>query len=174
LWGLAGHALSLVDDRAAVEWMRDWKKRKTSPWALNGLAISLRRLHRLDEALRVSRHASTLAADHITPCHRAWLGIETALGGRIDEAESLLRGLEFPEESKGFYDALVLLARAALAARRSRGDAFDEARRLIGQADALAGKDNPDSRALRRRVVERVARERGGVLAWLWRLLAAS
>jgi tetratricopeptide (TPR) repeat protein len=174
LWGLAGHALSLVDDRAAVEWMRDWKKRKTSPWALNGLAISLRRLHRLDEALRVSRHASTLAADHITPCHRAWLGIETALGGRIDEAESLLRGLEFPEESKGFYDALVLLARAAITARRSRGDAFDEARRLIGQADALAGKDNPDSRALRRRVVERVARERGGVLAWLWRLLAAS
>ena len=171
LWSLAGHAISLVDDRAAALWMQDWPKRKTSPWALNGLAISLRRLHRREEALRVSRRALELPADHITPCHRAWVGIEAALDGDLAEAESLLEGVEPPSESKAFYDGVVLLARAAIAMRRSGGAAFDEARRLVKQADGLAGRHNRDAAPLRRRTVDLVVRERGGVLAWLWRFL---
>ena len=119
LWGIAGHALSLVDDRATVDWMQDWPKRKSSPWALNGLAISLRQLGAREEAVRVSRRALQLPADHIAPCHRAWVGIEAALDGTLEEAESLLAGLEPPAESKAFYDALALLARAAIVMRRS-------------------------------------------------------
>ena len=164
-------AISLVDDRGAVEWMRDWPKRKTSPWALNGLAISLRRLHRREEALGVSRRALQLPADHITPCHRAWVAIEAALDADLAEAESLLEGLESPSESKAFYDALGLLARAAIVMRRSGGAAFDEAKRLVKQADGLAGRNNRDTAPLRRRIVDLLVRERGGVAAWLWRFL---
>jgi hypothetical protein len=121
--------------------------------------------------VRVSRRALELPADHITPCHRAWLGIEVALDGTLDEAESLIERLEPPAESKGFYDALVRLARAAIAIRRSRGAAFDEARRLIKEADGLAGRNNRDSAPLRRRTIDLVARQRGGLAAWLWRFL---
>jgi hypothetical protein len=173
LWSLTGHALSLVDDRSAIQWMEDWAERKTSPWALNGLAISLRRLRRPEEALRVSRCALELPADHITPCHRTWVGIEAALDGDLAEAESLLEGLEPPAESKAFYDAVVLLARAAIAIRRSGGAAFGEAKGLVKQADGLAGRHNKDAAALRRRTVDRVVRERGGLAAWLWRFLDA-
>ena len=87
------------------------------------------------------------------------------------EAESLLEGCEPPSESKAFYDAVVLLARAAIAMRRSGGAAFDEAKRLIKQADGLAGRNNRDSAPLRRRTVDLVVRERGGIRAWLWRFL---
>jgi tetratricopeptide (TPR) repeat protein len=173
LWSLSGHALSLVDDRGAAEWMQDWARRQTSPWALNGLAISLRHLHRAEEAVRVSRRALQLPPDHITPCHRAWVGIEEALAGDVDEAEALIGGLEPPEESKAFYDALVLLARAAIAVRRSRAAGFDEARRLIKQADSLSGRNNRDSLPLRTRTVQLVVREAGTVKAWLWRFFSA-
>ena len=167
LWSLAGHALSLVDDRGAVEWMQDWPRRKTSPWALNGLAISLRHLHRAEEAVRVSRRALSLPADHITPCHRAWIAIEEALEGDAKKAESLLSGLEPPEESKAFYEALALLARAAIAVRRSRAAGFAEARRLIQQADSLTGRNNRDSLPLRKRIIQLVVREVGTIQAWL-------
>jgi tetratricopeptide (TPR) repeat protein len=173
-WGLAGHALSLVDDRAAVDWMQDWPKRKSSPWVLNGLAISLRHLHRADEALRVSRRALQLPADHITPCHRAWIGMEAALAGGLDEAESLLDGLEPPAESKAFYDALVLLARAAIVMRRAGRDGYAEARRLLKESGALAGADNRDLAPLRRRTVDLVVREHRGFAAQLWRFLGAA
>jgi tetratricopeptide (TPR) repeat protein len=173
LWSLAGHALSLVDDREAASWMQDWARRKTSPWALNGLAISLRHLHRAEEAVRVSRRALSLEPDHITPCHRAWIGIEEALAGDVDEAESLMGDLEPPEESKAFYDALALLARAAIAVRRSRAAGFDEARRLIQQADSLSGRNNRDSLPLRTRTVQLVVRETGTLRAWLWRFFSA-
>jgi len=173
-WGLAGHALSLVDDRAAVDWMQDWPKRKSSPWALNGLAISLRHLGRADEALRVSRRALQLPADHITPCHRAWVGIEAALDGSLDEAEALVEGLEPPAESKAFYDALVLLARAAIVMRRRGRAGYDEARRLLKESAALAGAGNGDIAPLRRRTVDRVVREHRGFAAQLWRFLGAA
>ncbi len=153
--------------------MQDWPRRKTSPWALNGLAISLRRLHRREEALRVSRRALELPADHITPCHRAWLAIEAALDGDAAEAERLLEGLEAPADTKAFYDALALLARAAIAMRRTGGAAFDEAKKLLKQSDALAGRNNRDSAPLRQRTVDLIVRERGGVAAWLWRFLDA-
>jgi tetratricopeptide (TPR) repeat protein len=171
LWGLTGHALSLADDRAAAEWMRDWPRRATSPWALGNLAISLRRLHRREEALRVSRRALELAPDTVTPCHRAWVAIEAAIDGDLGEAESLLERLEPPEESKAFYAAIARLARAAIAARRSGRAAYDEARRLIREADGLAGRNNRDSLPLRRRVVDVVVRAHGGARAWLWRFL---
>jgi tetratricopeptide (TPR) repeat protein len=174
LWGLAGHALSLVDDRAAVDWMQDWPKRQSSPWALNGLAISLRRLRRPEEALRVSRRALELPADHISACHRAWLGIEAALDGSLDEAESLLAGLQPPQESKAFYDALVKLARAAIVVRRSGRAGYAEARRLIKESAGLAGLNNRDMAPLRRRTIDRVVREHRGIAAQLWRFLGAA
>lgn len=172
-WGLAGHAIALVDDRAGVDWMQDWAKRKSSPWVLNGLAISLRRLRRAEEALRVSRRALSLPGDHITPCHRAWVGIEEALDGSLDEAESLLNGLQPPQESKAFYDALALLARAAILMRRSGRAGYDEARRLLGQSAGLAGRNNRDMAPLRRRTLDLVVRQHGGASAWLWRFLGA-
>jgi tetratricopeptide (TPR) repeat protein len=174
LWGLAGHALSLFDDRSAVDWMQDWPEHRASPWALNALVVSLRRLRRPEEALRVSRRALQMPADHITPCHRAWVGIEAAIDGDLAEAESAVDGLEPPADSKAFYDALVLLARAAIAMRRSAGAAFDEARRLIKEADRLVGRSHRDTAPLRRRTVDLVVRERGGVAAWLWRFLDTS
>ena len=173
-WGLVGHALSLVDDRATVDWMQDWPKRKSSPWALNGLAISLRHLGRADEAVRVSRRALQLPADHITPCHRAWVGIEAALDGSLDEAESQLDGLEPPAESKAFYDALALLARAAIVMRRSGRAGYAEARRLLKESAVLAGASNRDIAPLRRRTVDRVVREHRGFAAQLWRFLGAA
>jgi hypothetical protein len=153
--------------------MQDWPRRKSSPWALNGLAISLRHLQRAQEAVRVSRRALLLPPDHITPCHRAWIAIEEALDGDARKAESLLSGLEPPEESKAFYEALALLARAAIAVRRSRAAGFAEARRLIQQADALSGRNNRDSLPLRTRTIQLVVREVGTIQAWLWRFFSA-
>jgi hypothetical protein len=173
-WGIVGHALSLVDDRATVDWMQDWPKRKSSPWALNGLAISLRHLGRADEAVRVSRRALQLPADHITPCHRAWVGIEAALDGSLEEADAQLDGLEPPAESKAFYDALALLARAAIVMRRSGRAGYAEARRLLKESAVLAGASNRDMAPLRRRTVDRVDREHRGFAAQLWRFLGAA
>jgi hypothetical protein len=153
--------------------MQDWPRRKTSPWALNGLAISLRHLDRAEETVRVSRRALSLPADHVTPCHRAWITIEEALEGDAKKAESLLSGLEPPEESKAFYEAIALLARAAIAVRRSRAAGFAEARRLIRQADALTGRNNRDSLPLRTRTIQIVVREVGTMKAWLWRFFGA-
>src|SRR4030095_13456139 len=103
-------------------------------WALNGLAISLRHLGRPDEALRVSRRALQLPADHITPCHRAWVGIEAALDGSLDEPEAEREALAPPAESKAFYDALALLARAAIVMRRSGRAGYAEARRRLKES----------------------------------------
>ena len=55
--------------------------------------------------------------------------------------------------------------------RRSGGAGFEEAKRLVKQSDGLAGRNNKDTAQLRRRTVDLVVKQRGGVRAWLWRFL---
>ena len=56
------------------------------------------------------------------------------------------------------------MGRAAISWRQAVGIA-------VSAADGLAGRNNRDSAPLRRRTVDLVVRERGGVRAWLWRFL---
>jgi tetratricopeptide (TPR) repeat protein len=172
LWAVVGSALWRFDVRAAVEWMADWPRRATTPWALHVLVPGLRRLGRLEEALRASRQALEMPPDNCTDCHRAWLAVEAALCGDPLEAAALCEGLELPSDSQDFYRALATLAQAALLARREGRAGFGEARRRIAEADALAGSDNVDYVPLRRRVIALVAAARGGLLGRLWRLVA--
>ena len=174
LWGLAGHALSVASDRAAVRWMEDWARRKTAPWVLTGLVLSLRHLGRPQEALQVSKQALLLPEDNATPCHRAWVGVELTLEGNLEEAESLLSDLEPPAEVRAFYDALARLAQAAIAMRRSGRTGYEEARERVREATRLV---DPNDRAfvpLRRRTVDLVVSLHGGFGAFLWRFLGAN
>ncbi len=172
VWAVVGAALWRFDARASVDWMADWPRRTTTPWALHVLVPSLRRLGRLEEALRASRHALQLPPDNCTDCHRAWLAVEAALCGDPHEAAALCEGLQLPEDSQDFYRALATLAQAALIARREGRVGFGAARKKVLEADALAGRDNVDYGPLRRRAVAVVAAARGGLLGRLWRLVA--
>jgi tetratricopeptide (TPR) repeat protein len=171
LWGLSGHALSLWDDRGTLRWLEDWRSRSTTPWVLNALAIALRRAGRLPEALEVSRHARTLPRDHVSDCHRVWLGIEEALTGDVSEAERLVKDVQPPDDVQDFYLGLARLAEAVVAMRRGVGQdlagAFREARALVAQADHRAGRQNRDYTPLRHRARLAIARARG-FWGWLW------
>ena len=176
LWGLAGHALSLVDEAAARRWMGDWPVRHSSSWALSPLALSFRRIGRLAEAAQVGRRALECQRDHVTDCHRAWLAFDAAIVAGVREADELGRDLDFPEGSRPFYEGLRALTQAVLVMHRPgpARTAFAEARRLLREADRLmGGRLGRDYAPSRRRAVVAIARARGGVVAWLWRFTRA-
>jgi len=174
LWALTGHAVSLSDDRAALRWLSDWPRRRVTPWVLNVIALGMRRFGRDQEALQVSRRALELAADEVTGCHRAWVGVECALDGDAEEARRLLGSLQVPQDVTSFYDGLAALGQAVLAMRRGEGTPqtrFAEARRRLSEAGRLFGSGNRYSARLRRRATARIADLRGGPVGWLWRFV---
>jgi tetratricopeptide (TPR) repeat protein len=176
-WGKAGGALAGAEDFAgSAKWMADWAERAdVESWMLINLSIALRSVGRTDEAHRVHEHALGLAeSDYTTVFHRVWLALDAALAGRTDEAEDRLADVDdgaldaYHRLVKAMAQALVLVQRAALGRARS----FADARTNLAEAVRENAGLEPDPGIVRayRATVKRLARDAGGLSAWVWAL----
>jgi tetratricopeptide (TPR) repeat protein len=170
LWGMTGYALLRVGREAeAATWLRDHARRKdVEAWMLWNLSHARRRLGNDEAALDANRRALDLPPDSTTERHRVWAATRLAekdAGG----AERLVAAVD--EAHLQPAERFVLLhVRAALAmARDGDGRGLPKARELLTAAVSAQPKWRDDAAAvrLRRRTVQRIAAQRGG-LAGLW------
>ena len=145
--------------RAQSSRCRTGRSARRSPWALNGIAVSLRRLRRADEA-RASQPARAAAAGR--PHHRLPPGAGRDRR-RAQRQPRRGRGARSPASSRRtnrgvLRGAGARLARAAIMMRRSGRPGYDEARRLPRNPPTSPAQQ-PRPGALRRRTVDRVVRE---------------
>ncbi len=171
-WGNGGWALNQIGDRkGTIRWLADWRERHdVAPWMLLNLALSYRRLGRVEEAAEVSRAACQLPPDHCTSSHQLWLASDLAGVGRTDEAETLIAGVN-AESLATYYKALHAIVRGMIEARRA-GDGEKVTYRLAQRRlhEAIAPHlptitYTPQLSRLRRRCSVQLAREFGGPLA---------
>jgi hypothetical protein len=139
------------------------------------LADSLSRLGRHAEALEIHAYAETISQDACAPLHALWLAAEGAVAGRIAVARARLQRVSVAQIAYDhrllhtLVEAIVRLEQP-LAGKRRRL-AYRELRQ--GLEETLRPHRNvllADER-LRRcyvRWLQRVVRERGGLLARLW------
>lgn len=119
-WGVVSYAY-LEQNRPAetVRWMADWETRAHAPpWALDNLALALRRLGRHRQARAVTERSL-----HIEPRNldgRSWLTVDAAMAGRLDELRLLLASID-KSALRPFYRNL-LTAAASYYDAASAGD----------------------------------------------------
>ena len=171
-WAKAAGALVGAGDYAeAATWTADWQVRKPDePWMLHPVAIALRQLGRVEEARRVTVYAVDLPAeDPTTTDFRVWLAFEEALEGRPDRAERLLADTD-EDDLDDVPRILHALTLALVSVQRKGRAAFVEARDrgqfVVRQYGPKAG--DADLALSYRRWAKRLARDAGGVGAWLW------
>jgi len=177
-WAKTGAALvNLRNYPMAAAWMSDWRKRTLSePWMFHPAALAARMLGRYSDALDVCRAALELPArDPTTQDFLIWAGFEEALAGRTTQAAELLEQVEAEDIDDGPRLLLALLeglVRVQQAAPDKKDEAFREARSQSAKAvESLAPKvSNPDLSRSYQRWVKRLARDAGGMSAYLWSL----
>jgi tetratricopeptide (TPR) repeat protein len=174
VWGTYAYLL-LEDGRRAevVAWMKDWQHRDgRQPWMLLNLAVALRGLGDWAAAAAVHRHAERLPGDHTTAEHQAWLALDDALAGRLDEARRRLDACD-PEHLNSYYRALRQLVLACL---ESATDATRGMMLLGVAADTHRMRSEAALTRAYRRCRAVLLRRRGGLVdrlvAWLLDLAA--
>jgi tetratricopeptide (TPR) repeat protein len=179
-WGTAGYALGTAGAfRKAVAWMEDWSQRgDLEPWMLLNQALYLRYLGRDEEAHQVNRAALDLPLrDWASSPHVIWVALGEVLTGAGEPPADRLRQVD-PATLDPYYLCLYFLVEALLLSQQATVDerqvAFVKAREWLRQA-VHAYPACYEDRVLRRfyrRCVWRIAKNRGGVRAFLWACMA--
>ncbi|PTY04063.1 hypothetical protein DB346_04525 [Verrucomicrobia bacterium LW23] len=146
-WGNMAYALTAGGfHRTAEKWTRDWRRPDARAWAIENRAEALRVLGRYEEASEVSRYClAPERRDHSARLHFAWLALEEALNGNMEQAlKDLEEGTD--ESFTYYYFTFPRLATGCIfkvydAAPADRLAAFESAReRLRGGWLQLRGK----------------------------------
>jgi tetratricopeptide (TPR) repeat protein len=181
LWGHVGYAYgstAVSPDALIAAALHDWEQHADAkPWMLINLAIALRGLGRVEEAVRVHRHALTLEQHDFTlDFHHVWLALEDALAG--DAKAAALRMEDVDRDGLDSYHAwLAELLDAVLrvdgAASWERATALRQSRALLAARVQTSEPMLNDRAAVRtyRRCVRRMGQRCGAAgLAWAaWR-----
>jgi len=174
-WGTVGRAwVALGKWGRAARWMVDWKQRTDAEaWMLGNLAVALRQMGQDQEAAAVSRHALGLADPEPAYIHRAWLALDEALAGNLNEAAELAARAMPPEDDR-LHAMVKALALAMVAFGRQAGgdklEAYGMARAAVSRAQQLC-PDHGRSPALRlaiRRCARKVWQTTRLLRARLW------
>ena len=171
-WAKVTAALMTVTDyQTAATWGADWKTRDIDePWMLHPLVVCHRQLGQYAEAKAICEAALKIAdEDATTGDFAAWLAFEEALDGNHDRARSLFPAID-PEELDGLPLILHTLTEGLLLTRTGGKTAFETAKEKAKKAiDAhKAEAPQPDLAVSYQRWTARLAKETGGVGAWLW------
>jgi cellulose synthase operon protein C len=177
-WGISLYALVMIKDvRGAARWGSDWAERQDAQaWMLSNLVLALRALHRDAEANAVSRHALTLPADDRSKYHQLWLALDKALIGETGVAAGWLQGVAASTcdaTHRLLHSWVQGLTELQQAPPAKRGAVFAAVRRQWHKAaaeSASLAEDSPAALHAYRQCVLRLARDRGGFVAWLWSL----
>ena len=174
-WASVGYGLLTVGDysRTAL-WLADWRSRADlQPWMLIPLAVALRGAGRDDEAAEASRHALGLEdQDARSGCHSVWLATDELLTGRAEAATNHLATTD-PSGLNPYYQSLYALVQVTIELQpmdaTERGQAFAPIReRLRAAPPEPVDWSCPAFRRTHRRLVQRLARDVGGISAMLW------
>lgn len=108
-WALVSYGLLAVGQSARlVEWMKDWRTRPDIPtWALDNLAVSLRKLGRHKEARDVSLRS--LAQDPGNQDAQIWMAVDAARDDRSQELAELLERIDQAKVRPFFRNLLTAL-----------------------------------------------------------------
>jgi cellulose synthase operon protein C len=93
-WGSVGYAYLAQDRNAeAVMWLGDWQRREDAPaWALDNLALALRRLGRHTQAAEVTQRSLELLPNNHEA--RTWLALDAALEDRVADLPALIGAVD--------------------------------------------------------------------------------
>ncbi len=175
-WARAGAALVLAGHHGmASAWMADWRDREgVEAWMLRPLAMAYRMLDQDERAVDVCRAAVKLGGpEEVLADFRAWLALDLALSGQMEEAAGHVGRVDAVTASDGTRLVLAM-AEAVVMVKQAGPDgksaAFREAKEhLKTAAGSCAAKDVPAGAARSyRRVVSCVAGEAGTMTAKLW------
>jgi tetratricopeptide (TPR) repeat protein len=176
-WAKAAAALAGIGDyAAAATWAADWSSRRPDePWMLHPVNVAMRQLGRMEEARRVANYALDLPAeDPSSDDFRVWLAFEEALDGRTDRADEMLAVVD-EDELDDVPRVLHALTVALVQVQRRGRPAFAEARdRGLEAVKEFAPKtDDADLQLSYQRWARRLAKDAGGLAAWIWARLRA-
>ncbi|MBX9624652.1 MAG: hypothetical protein K2X82_12665, partial [Gemmataceae bacterium] len=177
-WARAGAALAAAGHLAlASAWLADYRDRDgLEAWMLRPLAASLRALDQDDKALEVCRAAVRLGGpDEVLADYRAWLALDLALSGQVEEAASQAGKVDAVTVSDGTRLVLAMAEAVVLVGRAGPGGkaaAFAEAKEHLRVAAGSCGPDEVPTGADRayRRTAAHLAAAAGTVRARLWAL----
>ncbi len=172
LWGLAGWALTNSNaHRRCVRWMGDYRTRQdVKSWMLSNIADSLRYLGRDEEGYAVSEYALALPFNVDSPpsAHEGPLAIEDLFAHRFDLARTRL-GRVNRNDLNDLENFALDLGDALLGVERDRG-AVPAARRRMAERIARERGSFQDGlkRRYARRAMRSLARLAGDPITWLW------
>jgi hypothetical protein len=158
----------------AAAWLADWKDRDgCEPWTLRGLADAHRVADDDEKAHAVLLAADDLAddaEDPLPPEMTAWLALDFALAGDLDEARERLdqippTGLPDPAALIRTLAAAVLNVRSATDKAKAFGEAKADIRAAAGACPAA--EVPPGLGRVYRRVVDAITKD-GGLAAKAW------
>jgi cellulose synthase operon protein C len=155
LWAAVGYALSVCDkDRAAMDWMSDWRARADlRPWILTNYAASARICGAFHDAMDAHRHALTLRHDHTYPQHILWIALSELDAGGHQAAGTRLAEMRY-EMLDTFCKSLWTLAEAVCRVNSAENSVARQAYR-----DAMARLNLEEHRVLKKdRFLRRIAR----------------
>jgi tetratricopeptide (TPR) repeat protein len=172
-YGLAG----LREFRKCARWAADWREREdAAPWMLVNVLESLRAIGDEATASEVSARALDLPPAHGQHLLHLWLAADKACRGDVAAAEEHLAaaGSSSVDTDYAFLRTLTEgMLEVAKTPPADRPRVFPAVRRRI---DALrmhyaAYSREPARRQVYRRCLARLAADRGGLVAFLWRWL---
>jgi tetratricopeptide (TPR) repeat protein len=177
-WGAVGFGLAGIRAyREAAEWHADWASREgAEPWMLVNAIEGLRALGRDEEAAEASRAALALPPGYGQHLHHLWLAADEILGDNLPAARQHLDQAKTDKLDDDWQFQLALveaLVEMAEAPPAEAGPVFRSVRRKVARARAgyKAWTHEPARRRLYRRVLAKIARQRGTFAARLWHWL---
>jgi len=174
-WARAGAALVEAGSLAhAAAWLADWRDRDgVEAWMLRPLAIAYRSLDQDDKAIEVCRAGVKLGGpDDVLADFRAWLALDLALAGQIDEATAMVGRVDsvtIPDGTRlvlAMAEAVLMVTRAGPAGKTA---ALAEAKDHLKSAAAIGPKLFPAGAARAyRKVVKKLASDTGTIASTVW------
>jgi hypothetical protein len=165
-WGQVGYAFAANGRwRDVISWMSDWRERRgLEPWMLSNLALALRHEKRHADARLANEHALGLRGDQTTTEHHAWMALETALEGQIDEARAHLERSQKPNNSRitnGAHALANALIAVNSAAPELRTAVFNEQRNILRDPQFRSSFRSPILKGTGDRAVKQMAAAAG-------------
>ncbi|HEY3789641.1 MAG TPA: hypothetical protein VGL71_12345, partial [Urbifossiella sp.] len=175
-WARAGGALIAAGHHAlGAAWLAEYRDRENlEAWMLRPLALAYRALDQDDKAIEVCRAAVRLRGpDDVLADFRAWLALDLALSGQVEEASSQFAKVDTVTVGDGTRLVLAMAESAMMVQRagpEGKAAAFAEAKEHLRiAAGSCAPADVPvGSSRVYRKVVNRIATDAGTMAAKVW------